>query len=117
MGRKRLASCAAAGTLLAVLATSNGWAWSRALWADNSKTVIVGGGLWIASATAQEGVPPEIIAVQIRKQGFACQEAQSAVRDRKASAPNAAVWVLRCGNATYRVRLTPDMAAQVERIE
>jgi hypothetical protein len=97
MGRKRLASCAAAGTLLAVLATSVG--------------------LRLASAAAQEEVPPEIIAVQIRKQGFACQTALSAVRDRKVSAPNAAVWVLRCGNATYRVRLTPDMAAQIERIE
>jgi hypothetical protein len=166
MGRMRLASCAAARTLVVVLATSNGWACSRALWAGNSKAVIVGpnmdwknpmpvdlwvlprgmvrdglaglamrvhgfvravqraalpaagaAGLWLASATAQEEVSPEVIAVQIRKQGFACQGALSAVRDRKASAPNAAVWVLRCGNTTYRVRLTPDMAAQVERIE
>ena len=69
------------------------------------------------AAGAQEERPAEIIAVQIRKQGFACEEAQSAVRDRKASAPNAVVWILRCKNATYRVRLTPDMAAQVERID
>ena len=75
------------------------------------------GVFWLASATAQEEVPAEIIAAQIRKQGFACEEAQTAVRDRQASAPNAAVWILRCKNATYRVRLTPDMAAQVERIQ
>ena len=71
----------------------------------------------LSPLAAQQEVPAEIIAVQIRKQGFACEEAQSAVRDRDASAPNAAVWIPRCRNATYRVRLTPDMGAQVERIE
>jgi hypothetical protein len=59
----------------------------------------------------------EIIAVQIRKQGHSCDEAQGAVRDRESSTPNQTVWILRCKNASYRVRLTPDMAAQVERID
>jgi len=72
---------------------------------------------WLTPLAAQEEMPADIIAVQIRKQGFACEVAQKAVRDRAASAPNAAVWILRCNNATYRVRLTPDMAAEVERIE
>jgi hypothetical protein len=71
----------------------------------------------LSPVAAQQEAPTEIIAVQIRKQGFACEDAQSAVRDRDASAPNASVWILRCRNATYRVRLTPDMAAHVERIE
>jgi hypothetical protein len=62
-------------------------------------------------------MPGEVIAVQIRKQGYPCEAPQGAVRDRDASAPNAAVWILRCKNASYRVRLTPDMAARVERIE
>jgi hypothetical protein len=62
-------------------------------------------------------VPAEVIAVQIRKQGYTCEQAQSAVRDREASVPNEAVWILRCRNASYRVRLTPNMAAQVEQIE
>jgi hypothetical protein len=72
-----------------------------------------------APAPGQDRVelPAEIIAVQIRKQGFACEEAQSAARDREASTPNAAVWILHCKNASYRVRLTPDMAARVERID
>ena len=30
--------------------------------------------------------------------------------------PNGRVWVLECDNATYRVRLIPDMAAQIERL-
>ena len=66
---------------------------------------------------AEQETPKEIIAVQIRRQGFPCENPQSAQRDREASKPDEAVWVLQCGNATYRVRLVPDMAADVERIE
>lgn len=72
---------------------------------------------WLACAAAQQETPANVIAVQIRKQGYSCDGAVSAEREQHASAPNAAVWILRCRNATYRVRLTPDMAAQVERIE
>ena len=67
------------------------------------------------AAGAQEERPAESIAAQIRTQGFRCDKALGA--ERVSHAPNAAVWILRCGNATYRVRLTPDMAAQVERID
>ena len=64
---------------------------------------------------AQEEMPADIVAAQVRTQGYPCDKALGA--ERLSSAPNAAVWVLRCGNASYRVRLTPDMAARVERIE
>lgn len=67
------------------------------------------------AADAQEERPAEIIAAQIRTQGFRCDKALGA--ERVSHAPNETVWLLRCGNATYRVRLTPDMAAQVERVE
>ena len=40
-----------------------------------------------------------------------------AERDQPASRPNETVWILRCGNATYRVTLIPDMAARVERLK
>ena len=33
------------------------------------------------------------------------------------SEPDDSVWLLRCSNATYRVRLIPDMRATIERIE
>jgi hypothetical protein len=72
---------------------------------------------WLAPAAAQPETQANVIAVQIRKQGYSCDGELSAEREQRASAPNAAVWILRCKNATYRVRLTPDMAAQVERIE
>ena len=65
---------------------------------------------------AVEEMSAEIIAVQIRDQGYACDKALSATRDEKLSKPDEAAWILKCENATYRVRLTPDMAAKVERI-
>lgn len=75
----------------------------------------VGSGLAI-SAAAQEN-PAEIIAAHIRTQGYECSKALSAQRNRKASKPNETVWTLRCSNAIYNVRLIPDMAAHVEKLE
>ncbi len=65
----------------------------------------------------QQEAPAAIVAAQIRSQGYACSAPVSATRDRQASRPNVAVWVLRCQNARYRVRLVPDMAAQVTQLE
>jgi hypothetical protein len=56
------------------------------------------------------------LAAQVRRQGHACDRALSAVRDRSRSKPDEAVWVLKCGNATYRMRLIPHQAARVERL-
>jgi hypothetical protein len=70
------------------------------------------------AALAQESeTPAGIIAAHIRTQGYACSQPISATRDRQASTPNEAVWVLRCQNARYRVRLVPDMGAQVTRLQ
>ena len=70
-----------------------------------------------AEAEVVEETPKDIIVDQIRKQGFACDNALSAERDREQSKPNESVWILKCEKATYRVRLVPDMAAGVERID
>ena len=69
-----------------------------------------------ASASAQED-PTNIVADQIRAQGYKCDSPQSAKRDAQASIPGEAVWILQCESGSYRVRLTPDMAATVERLE
>jgi len=69
----------------------------------------------VSMAIAAEEMPAEIIAAQIREQGYACEKAISAKRDGERS--DDAVWILKCQNATYRVRLVPDMAAHVERLE
>jgi hypothetical protein len=67
------------------------------------------------SAHAVEETSADIIAVQIREQGYACDKALSAKREHPES--DDAVWILKCGNASYRVRLIPDMAAKVERLD
>jgi hypothetical protein len=70
-------------------------------------------------ALAQVGSddPKNIIAAQIRDQGYQCNDPQSATRDEKASRPDEADWILQCESGRYRVRLVPDMAAKVERLE
>ena len=67
------------------------------------------------SAQAAEEMPAEIIAAQIRDQGYSCDKALSAKRAREQS--DDAVWILKCEKAKYRVRLVPDMAAHVERLD
>jgi len=66
-------------------------------------------------AQAAEEMPAEIIAVQIREQGYSCDKALSARREHPEL--HDAVWILKCDNASYRVRLIPDMAAKVERLD
>jgi hypothetical protein len=72
---------------------------------------------WPLAARAQQPMPAETIAAQVRLQGHRCDEPLSATRDTALSKPNEAVWVLKCANATYRLRLIPNMAATVERLE
>jgi hypothetical protein len=67
----------------------------------------------IGQAAATDA-PVNIISDHIRRQGYSCDEPRQAEYDRAVSRPNEAVWVLRCGNAAYRVTLIPDMAARVE---
>jgi hypothetical protein len=73
-------------------------------------------GPMVSAAQAAGEAPKDTIAAQIRMQGFVCGKPQSAVRDARRSKPDEAVWVLKCNNAAYRIRLIPDMAAKVERL-
>jgi hypothetical protein len=68
-------------------------------------------------AQAQSEPAASIIAVQIRKQGFTCDNPQKAERDATSPSPDTPVWRLNCGNAIYRVELVPNMAAKVERVD
>ena len=74
------------------------------------------GGAAIAAGPSGED-PKDILAAQLRDQGYACDQPQSAERDVQASAPDEAVWIVQCDNAKYRMRLVPDMAAKVERLD
>lgn len=59
---------------------------------------------------------PDILASQIRDQGFACNKAKSAEQEVKQSRPNETVWILTCENDTYRMTLVPDMGARIEKL-
>ena len=80
-------------------------------------TLLGGAAAWPHAAHAQQPMPAETIAAQVRLQGHRCDEPLSATRDTALSKPNEAVWVLKCANASYRLRLIPNMAATVERLE
>ncbi len=73
--------------------------------------------LMLLPAQAAEQMSAEIIAVQIRDQGYACDKAESAERDKEFSKPGEDAWILKCSNASYRVRLIPDLAAKVEKLD
>jgi hypothetical protein len=73
-------------------------------------------GAGVVTASAQED-PTNIVADQIRAQGYKCDSPESAKQDAQASKPDEAVWILQCESGSYRVRLIPDMAAKVERID
>ena len=70
-----------------------------------------GGGLVAKAETAKN-----MLAAQIRTQGFACDKPLRATRDTKLSRPNYAVWILKCKNAIYRIGRYPNLAAKVEEI-
>jgi hypothetical protein len=57
-----------------------------------------------------------ILADQIREQGNTCDRAEAAHRDEVLSKPDEPVWILKCSNAVYRIRLRGDMAAEVEAV-
>lgn len=70
----------------------------------------------LAAATLAQEAPMDIVASQIRGQGYACESPQSAKRDVSASKAHEVLWILSCQNATYRVTLVPSMAAKVEKV-
>lgn len=83
---------------------------------DEAVTMVQKVGAGVFTASAQED-PTNIVADQIRAQGYKCDSPQSAKRDAQASKPDEAVWILQCESGSYRVRLIPDMAAKVEPID
>jgi hypothetical protein len=67
------------------------------------------------SDAAGDGAAGELVAVQVRNQGLACAKPVSAKRDP--AADDDAVWTLTCADASYHVRLIPDQAAKVEKLD
>lgn len=88
-------------------------AWHGILVGAFAMALLASGG---RGASAQQ-TPPEDLASQLRLQGHRCDEPVTAQQDAQLSKPDETVWNLRCGNASYRMRLTPDMAARVEKLD
>jgi hypothetical protein len=61
--------------------------------------------------------PADDVAAQIRSQGYRCDPPVAAYRDLRRSKPDSAVWVLNCRNASFRVRLDPNMAARITKLK
>jgi hypothetical protein len=80
--------------------------------------IVDGSGVGLIGYPAQAAgeTPKDVLAAQIRMQGVACDKSLRAARDAKRSKPDHAVWILKCGNAAYRISRFPDMAAQVEQL-
>ena len=70
----------------------------------------------LRSASAED-TTENVLAAQICDQGYRCEKPLGAKRDEALSKPDEAVWVLRCEAVTYRMRLVPDMAARVEKLD
>jgi hypothetical protein len=70
----------------------------------------------ILPAAHAEEAALESLAAQLRRQGHRCDDPVHAERDAERSKPDELVWVIKCTNASYRMRLIPHMAAHVEQI-
>jgi len=61
----------------------------------------------------EEG-PAGILADQVREQGHRCDEPARAEPDNARSRADERAWIVTCANASFRVRLIPDMGAVIE---
>lgn len=78
--------------------------------------LLVGSRMLVIETAAQE-TPLGVLADQIRNQGYPCQKPETATRDPQQSKADEPVWILKCDGVAYRVRLVPDQAAKVERVQ
>jgi plasmid stabilization system protein ParE len=70
-----------------------------------------------AAAAQQESEALQVVADQVRTQGYACANPQGIQRDPDLSRPDLPVWILTCENNRYRVELVPDMQAKVTQLD
>jgi hypothetical protein len=79
--------------------------------------VVISGFLIGIPTSLHSQTPADDLAAQVRIQGYPCDRSVTAQRDVSLSKPDSAVWTLKCRNASYRVRLVPDMSAHVEKLK
>lgn len=69
------------------------------------------------AAAQQKNVEMTVLADQIRSQGYPCSNPSSVERLAGESVQDEPDYLLKCDNATYRIRLVPDQAAKVTRVK
>ncbi len=76
-------------------------------------------GLSASGAIADNGLEPpmDLLATQLRDQGFACDHPSKAQLNEKASKPNETVWTVECKGIRYRMTVVPDLAAKIEKLD
>ncbi len=79
--------------------------------------IVMFGSLIGTLSSLHSQTPAEDVGAQIRSQGYQCDQPVTARRNVRLSKPDSFVWTLECGNATYRVRLDPDMTAHVMKLK
>jgi hypothetical protein len=72
-----------------------------------------GGALAQDTAPVVEETAKDIVATTVRSQGYPCENPKRAIRDRAASSPDRAAWVVECANASYRVKYDNDLPAEI----
>ena len=79
-------------------------------------SVAISGFLIAMLCSPNSQTPADDVAAQVRAQGYRCDKPITARRDIGLSKPDSAVWILKCNKVTFRVRLDPDMAAGVKKL-
>jgi hypothetical protein len=79
----------------------------------------IAAGVSASSAFADSGLEPpmDLLAAQLRTQGYACDHPDSASLDTNVSKPNAKVWIVACKGVHYRMTVVPDLAAKIEKLD
>src|SRR5262249_41398076 len=79
-------------------------------WDDGApKQAIIEFAGYIAVAAEPLEQTKNVLAAQLRDQGYECDQPKSAERDIQASKPDEEVWIVQCEHSKYRMRLHPDM--------
>lgn len=80
-------------------------------------SIVISGSLIWTPSSLHSQTPAEDVAAQIRSQGYQCDQPVTAKQNVRLSKPDSFVWMLKCRNAAYRVRLDPDMTAHVVKVK
>jgi hypothetical protein len=64
-------------------------------------------------AASSEGAGT-VVSTVVRREGYRCDKPITATRDVADSVPEEEAWILKCKNATYRVRVVPHSLSPVE---